>query len=330
MRGWSVSTTVALCTALFAPSIASGQGTPDRSATPLGVCLHARITCTDTVGKPGEKAALTARLMSPDGTTPVPGQPVRFTVAGRELPGSPVTTDQDGLACLPFAVQGDAGGDITYSATFAGCEDMGAAIGKGLVRRGPAPPTLSLQAPATAGANTYITIRARLTSGGRPVPGATIRLTFGGRRQLPACTNQIGDAYISFVIPAAITPGRVRFVVTTDDRYGPPTSMAEGSMILLPTTAGQISDYPTGEIRHGSPFRATLRSAMTRQPIPGRTLQVTVDCGRVSTSRTDSSGVADFGYLAEYYYGAKVIDIEFKGDSAYGYCRAAYVAIFRE
>lgn len=286
----------------------------------------ARISCTDTTGAPGTVVALSARLMTADGTTPIPGQPIMFVVRGRELPGSPVLTDTDGLACLPYALSANTSGDaLVYVAALAGCPTVGAE-GKVLLPRPPTLGTITITAPRVCGAYSYVTVKAH-AMGGSPVPFAManlpLRLYIGAQRVGEATTNGQGDATFRWLVPARPSSGEVDLVAVS---AGSPGKGARGSanILIIDTTPTTIAP-PLFTSVHWGRYNPTIRltTTFTRAPLADKLLRYYMDGQLRFELTTDANGCAGVRTdLPPCDIGVHEIVITYDGSTSYSSARS--------
>lgn len=286
MRSLRIALAAALC---LAAQVVRAQDVP----AGLGVQSASRIVCTDAYGVPGEAVPLTARLLSSDGTTPIPGQPIVFASRGRELPGSPVLTDQDGLACLPYHLPARMGKDpLAYVATFVGSPTVGGGKGEALLRYRDST-KVHITVPGRCGANTLVTVKVHLASLmlGCAIPHEGVTLYTDSGWSARAETDDRGDAYFRWPVPDRPTSGQAE--LDAESGYGRNRMRGVGSATVEVTrteTAG-IAVLNMGAGPGHFAGLAKLTKVFRRTPVVGAKVQLYIDGVLVAEPVTDGNGL---------------------------------------
>lgn len=262
-----------------------------------------------------------AAVLTEDGTTPLPGRTVQFTLgSGPTAQACSATTDAGGVAsCTPGSTNQPLGsaaasaafaGDDAYAPATAGSEVEVAAMASGLTYTG----------PTSGDFNDPVTLTAALASGESPVSGEAIAFTLGSQ----TCVGHT-DAHgvAGCIITPALNAGDYTLSVgfVGDPNYKPSSTSA--TFTVLKEQSSLIYSGDTA-LRNGA--GATLSATLTEDgdstsPLAGRPITFALGSGSSSqtcTATTSSTGHARCSIASvQQAVGAGTVTATFAGDATY-------------
>jgi Bacterial Ig-like domain (group 3) len=238
-------------------------------------------------------AAHLSAVLTEDGTTPLGGRAVTFTLgSGEGAQACSATTDANGLAiCSPGSthqplgggsVTASFGGDRFYAASTAGADVEVSAVKSGLTYTG----------PTSGDFNDPVTLTASLSAGDATVSGVVIAFTAGSQ----SCSGQTdaqGVAKCSITPAAAAGSYPLSASFAGTDNFQP--SSAAATFIV---TREETKLAYTGATALVNGSAAQLAATLTEDgsvPLAGQSVSFTVGSGASSqgcTATTDASGSA--------------------------------------
>jgi hypothetical protein len=275
----------------------------------------------DATGTAGTSEKLQFKLT--DTATPanaVANEPVTITIDGTPANnGQPLTTDANGYVTLTTPL---AAGTHTIGASFAGASPYLLSSGTGTVVVSKIPTkTTAAQDPATTYGASATLSGTLLDSGGHPIGGQSVTLSFGTDSCTGVSTTQ--GAVTCTVAPVTSAPGT--YAVTPayggSDTYlgsaDPGSTVVLGS-IVVGQAVTTIVDNTTGNFLQGS--TATLSGTLSANGKPLAGESITLSFGGVSctpTAKTDSTGSATCQVIVPGPTGPTTTNASFGGDTNY-------------
>lgn len=244
----------------------------------------------------GGTATLTATLTSQVTGLGIAGETVTFTLNG--TPVGNATTDSNGVATLTNVATSASVGTSTGAvvASFAGTADYNAASDSTGDLTVTAAATTLASAAGTASFGGTATLTATLTSQvtSLPLQGETVAFTLNGTSVGTAVTDSNGVATLTNVATSAAVGTSAGAVVASyagSVSYTAATN-ATGDLVVSPADTTVTSIAATASFGGTATFVATLKSSVTNLPIPGETVDFTLNGTSVGQATTDANGIA--------------------------------------
>jgi hypothetical protein len=288
---------------------------PSAASQIVGV-NRAEPALTNVAGTPTRykgTSTVSARLV--DGTTPIAGRTISFTVdTGNSCTA---TTGSDGVAtCSPFTVSAPAG-DYTVTADFAGDSAYHALESTGPLAVVAANTQITYNGPATAAVNQPLTLSATLfDEGGAPLQGEHVTLGFEapGSDSCDAVVAANGTA--TCTIPSLTEPaGSYTVDALYDGRDGFYNgNAASGPITLVTGVPTQLTFVPSGlPVVPGLPTLVKFKLTGASGPLAGKTVTITFN-GVTRTATTGSDGTVSLWMTAPPIGGPATATAAFAGD----------------
>ncbi len=312
----------ATVTASFAGDVYDSVASASSSMT---VSTPTLLTVSPDTAAYSVPSTVTAVLTSASGGTPLPGEPVTFTLGGTQT--CTATTDSNGAASCSIAPNGPA---ATYSltATFGGDtatpSPLLATSGSANLVVSPDTTRLTYTGATTAVNTDGMTLSGVLSSGpaSAPVPvvGQSVALTLGTGASAQSCsatTDASGSASCTIadvsqtVGPVPVTAG---FAGTT---YFAPSSASSSATVgnPPPSPVSLTVNAGSGDFADATTVSATLTNLTTSSGVPGEPVTFTLNGIQTCTGTTDANGVASCSLIPNEPAASYSLTASFAGDT---------------
>jgi hypothetical protein len=266
----------------------------------------------DVAGAVGETVTLKATLTY--NGSGVAGKSVTIKLDGAEVPGSPVNTDSNGLASLPYTIAEGSVGSHPISGAFAGDGSYSAASDSGTLTVSPSGTAITV--PNLSGyPGQSVTIKALLarTSDASALVGKSLSFKVGATVIGSSTTDAVGMATRTYTIPSTTTVGTILPITATyagDANYNSSTGTGD---LAVKTKATLTTSSASGTYGTTINLKGTLKVGTTL--IQGAEIRFLVDGVEVGEATTDSTGVALLPHQLTEYIGAHSLKTEFDGNA---------------
>ncbi len=296
------------------------------SSTPTALSAPTTSSTTIEVGQPVEVSTV---LTDTTTNTPIPNEPVTFTLNGTET--CDATTDDTGTATCSIT-PGEPSGTYTLTASFAGDTSNGGSSSEaqsppngssstsGPVTVTPDTSGVTYTGPTTAVNGQPITLSGTLTTdtptSDSPLPTKPVTFTIGSGPTAQSCSGTSDSSgEVSCTIPTVDQP-QTNVTITTNfpgDVYDTPTSVSAPATVTEPTSL-TITPEPGGQdFADQTTVYATLKDTNLNVPVPGEKIVFNLD-GQTCTGVTNTSGVAPCNITPDEKAGNYTLTATFAGD----------------
>jgi hypothetical protein len=282
----------------------------------LTVTDNTTLVVDDKTAQIGATVALTATLTRNLDSAPVTGKTVSFKVDGTAV-GSGVT-DAAGVATTNYlVVVGSGTGARTIEGAFAGDVVYGASTDTGTLTVDAAD-TTTVADDVTGKIHEDVNLSATVTrvSDSGPVVGGTVNFSVDGTFVGGGATNASGVATTGYTIPEGAGAGArvIEASFIGDAEHNPSTD--DATLTVEKADSTLTVNSPSGT---AGTAVDVVGSLSTNPPIPGRTIEVSVDGSNVGSAVTDGGGNYTFSYTipAGMAVGAHTLQADFLGDGSY-------------
>ncbi len=282
----------------------------------LTVTDDTTLVVDDKTAQIGATVGLTATLTRNLDNAPVAGKTVDFDVDGTAV-GSGVT-DASGVAATNYVIAvGSGTGSRTIGGAFAGDVVYGASNDTGTLTVEAADTTTGAD-DASGKIHETVDLSATVTrnSDGGPVVGGGVDFHVEGSWVGDGVTDASGVATFGYTIPEAGGAGArlIEAYFIGDAEHNP--SNDDATLTVEKADSTLTVNSPTGTAGQGVDITGNLS---TNPPIPGRTIDVSVDGSNVGSAVTDGDGNYTLNYAipAGMAVGAHALQADFAGDGSY-------------
>ncbi len=267
----------------------------------------------------GSTVSLSATLRDTTGggTAALAGKPLTLTI-GSQSCTTPNTNAAGSASCNITLNQ--AAGSYTVLSSFAGDATYAGSSDSDPFTIGLATTTIVYDGATSGFTLNPANMAATLTSGGSPLSGKPVTLTFAGGTSCTATTDGSGHA------ACAVTPAQpagtysVSAFFPGDGSYAVATSApATYTLIRRPTTT-TYTGPAAGDAGDSVTFSATLRDVTAGGPgvaLAGKALTFTLGLQSCTTGLTNASGSASCSFVLNQSVGSHVVVSSFAGDGFY-------------
>jgi hypothetical protein len=268
-----------------------------------------------------EKPTTISSTFNDGGGNPIQGELIHYYVNSQEIPGSPVTTDANGVSSISYTPSDV--GVFTMQASYIGNQPNGkyasssATVSITVNKR---PTALSLNVPPSIKVGETQTFAATLEKDdGTPLSGQTINFSVNSGPIGAPTTNASGTASIQYTFLSS--PGT--YIIKAE--YAETAKYAGSSANVTRKTANirtflklTITPQTGVKVDHAITLSATLKDE-SNNPLNGRDIDYYVNSQIVGSGTTNPSGVSSFTYYPSEASPSQGWDVEaqYAGDGPY-------------